>query len=637
MVLGMLCVVCYINSINAPFVFDDKSNIVDNPSVHIDTISYNSLYIAGFRSVMPSRPVANVSFALNYYIDKLDVTTYHLVNIVIHFINGLLVYFLSCFVFLQTAKIHRHEEIRDSTRIIYLMAMLSAAIFIAHPVQIQSVTYIVQRMNSMAVMFYLFSIITYLLGRTSEYMVKRRIYYSICVISWFLALGSKEIAATLPLAILLIELYFFQATGRYLFRKNLVPVALLSILMILVSLYFLGENPVDRIMHDYQTRGFSMSERLLTECRVLVFYLSLVLLPLPSRLNLLHEFEISHSLVDPPTTLISIFLLAAMFLFAVYSVKRHRLLSFCILWFFLHLLVESSIIGLEIIFEHRLYLPMAGVSMAVSWYIFSWTDNKQVIRFVSSIALILLLSTATFFRNQTWATEIKLWTDVIHKNPESYRAYFNLANDLAERGKDKEAITNYLKTIEINPGYARAHNNLGIILKKQGNTSAAINHYHLAMAVDPGNYKTYYNLALALDESGNPEQAAVEYKNAIRINPDYADAYYNLGNLLDRMGKTGEAKIQFRETIRIMPEHAMAYNNLGIILAGEKKYEEAINSIKKAIELNPDYYGAYINLGKLYLSINDTEQACLQYRTGIKIKPDLKILPEPVKQLCNLK
>jgi len=629
--LALLCFICYANTIHVPFLFDDIPNIVDNRAVHVEDLKPATLRAAAAGSVMPSRPLANISFAINYYFDRLQVAPYHLVNIFIHFINGLLVYLLALFVFRRSAP----GDMAPQSSIPVYMAMFAAAIFVVHPLQIQSVTYIVQRMNSLCTLFYLSAMLCYLQARTTHRFGRRVILFAATAVSWVLALGCKEIAATLPAAILLLEWYFLQDADWGFFRKRLVPVSVLVILMAGIAWYFLGADPLARIMNDYQSREFSLGERLFTESRVIVFYLSLLLLPLPSRLNLLHQFSLSHSLLSPPTTLLCLLLLLGLIIFAVLSVRRQRLLSFCIIWFFLQLTIESSFIGLEIIFEHRLYLPMVGVSIAAAYILFRLVQGKQGIIAICAVLVVIALSAGTVVRNMTWSSAERLWTDVIRKNPDSYRAYYNLANEYTDRGMYQQAVAAYQQSISIKPDYARSHNNLGIALTKQGKLDQAIAEYELARQLDPDNYRSSYNMALAQSASGNAERAITEYRVALAKNPDYAQAQYNLGNLFDQTGNREQAEYYYREALHSNPNHAMANNNLAILLARAGKYQEALAIVKKVIELQPEFYGGYINLGNLYVSMHKLEQACPEYKKALQLAPDTDQIPEKIKKACN--
>ena len=518
--IALLCIIIYSNTLNSPFVFDDGPNIEENSFIRITNFDFQRLYNAGFKSPSKKRPAANISFALNYYLGKYDVSGYHIVNIIIHLINGILVYFLSLIIFKQVHDVQNQKSSKFNSASIPLMSLFVALIFVSHPIQTQSVTYIVQRMNSMAAMFYLLSLLLYINGRLTWIRWKQWILFSGCFVSWMMALGSKEIAATLPLIILLYEWYFFQGLQLEWLRRNIkFFLGLFAILGLVIFLY-LGKSPFDRILADYSVRDFTLLERVLTQFRVVVFYISLLLCPHPSRLNLHHHVITSSSLIEPITTLLSLAILIGLIGLVVYLARRQRLISFCLLWFFINLVIESSVIGLEMIFEHRLYLPIFGFALIVAYLLFDLSSKRQLWAIVISVIIILSLSTATYVRNSVWSDEFTLWKDCVEKSPQQARPHNNLGNALAKQGRLAEAVDHYLKALRIKPDYVKAHNNLGNALAKQGRTSEAINHF----------------------------------LQALRIKPDFKKAHNNLGNTLAKQGRTAEAIDHFLQDMRIKPD-----------------------------------------------------------------------------------
>ena len=202
-VISLLCVIIYSNTLNAPFAFDDATNIENNSYIQLKRIDIQQLIDSGFKSPIKNRPLANISFALNYYFGGYDVAGYHIVNIIIHFINGILVYFLSHAIFIHTFDAKNQNFPLFNNIPIPLISVFAALIFIAHPVQTQSVTYIVQRMNAMASLFCLLSLRLYISGRLSQTQWKRWVFFSGCFASWLMALGSKEIAGAFPFVMML--------------------------------------------------------------------------------------------------------------------------------------------------------------------------------------------------------------------------------------------------------------------------------------------------------------------------------------------------------------------------------------------------------------------------------------------------
>jgi len=488
----------YGGTLRAPFVFDDYPNIVKNP--YIQRLDANvdadlADWVAVARKSPSSRPVANLSFAANHYFGGNRVVGYHVVNIAIHIVNGVLVYALASTLLLEVGAGSRRAR---------WAAAFAAALFVSHPVQIQSVTYIVQRMNSLAAMFQLAALLLFVRGRSAARPAPRWRCWAAGFACWLFALGSKQTAITLPAAVFLYEWYFHRRLDRaWLARQAgwLVGAFGLGAALLLWKLELLN-------LAGYAERDFTLAERLLTQMRVVVFYASLIVLPLPSRLNLSHAFPTSHSLLDPATTLASGIAIAAALGFAVWIARRQPLVSFAILWFFVHLLVESTILPLEMVFEHRLYLPMFGASL-LGGLALSWISERVAPTCVVPIALAILvaLGVGCRVRNATWSDPATLWSDVVAKNPADHRARFNLGVALSGLGRHAEALEHHAESIRLHPDNAKAHNGMGVALAGLGRYAEAVRHFADSLRLDPTDAEARSNIALALSRLSEARDA----------------------------------------------------------------------------------------------------------------------------------
>ncbi len=550
-ILYVLGFAVYLNSFSVPFIFDDYPNIRDNPSIRLTAIDVEGLRTAAFESPASRRPAANISFALNYLAGGYDVKGYHLVNILIHIGNGVLVYFLALMLLRKSQSLADQPPASD--RHARLAALFAAAIFIAHPLQIQTVTYIVQRMTSMATMFYLTSLLFYLLGRQRKDRSGRSAYWLAALAAWLLALGSKEIAASLPVVIVLIEYFFYRDP-----RKRWPGINYGTLLFALaatagVALLYLGAEPAATITEQYVDRGFTPGERLLTELRVLIFYLSLMLFPDPGRLSLDHAFTISRSLTDPITTLVAAAILVALILAAARLTRRHPILSFCIMWFLVTLAIESSFIGLELVFEHRLYLPMFAFALAVAYLLSLTPARHRTMMTALGGILVVTLMAASIVRNMTWQDPAVLWADTVSKNPDSYRARNNLGRVLTDQGKLQEAARQFNEAIRIKPDYAEPRNNLGTLHARAGRFDQAREQFAIAIELNPRYAQAFNNLGVALLSQGLAREAALILGQAVRLAPGYAKAHANLSIALERLGQSREACRYLLLAVRLDP------------------------------------------------------------------------------------
>ncbi|MFX0137252.1 MAG: tetratricopeptide repeat protein [Candidatus Hodarchaeota archaeon] len=641
--------IIYSSSIKGPFVFDDTFNIRDNPKIRLTKLTLDGLIKAGFESPCPNRPVANISFALNHYFNRYDVAGYHFVNILIHIITGIILFYfikitLELLNFqglapqfekhtppdkrnnLNHSSINssvfssQHSFSPNSTEILFI-SFFSTSIWLVHPVQTQAVSYIVQRMNSMAVMFYILSLLFYVKTRHTNSKRKKLVLLLGCILSGILSLGSKEIALTLPLFIFLYEWYFFQEVSLKWLKRNSIYLLLFLFIVTLLLFFYLDGHPIERILYTYKHRDFNLLQRVFTEFRVVIFYISLLIFPHPARLNLLHDFSISNSFLDPITTILSFISIAGLMVTAIWLAKRERLLSFCILWFLGNLIIESSVIGLEIIFEHRVYLPsMFFILMLVS-LLYRFVNLKWIWGALLC-AVVVIFSIWTYQRNIVWSEDVKLWRDCVNKSPNKSRQHHNLGIALAQKGNLDDAIEHYRAALKIKPDYLEVLNNLGIAFVNKGDYDQAILSFKRLLKMDPNKTDTRMNLANVLFLQSKTDEAISQYRNMLQNDSENADVSYNLAYVLSTQGKLNEAVLLYKNTLRIDPKYSKAYYNLGNILLGQEKVKEATTLFISAIRFNPDYAQAYNKLGSILFRQGKLSKAKVLFSKAMKINPN---------------
>ena len=621
----------YSNTMEVPFYFDDIERIKENPHIRMTNLSFREIGEAGFKG-SSTRPIAFITFALNYYFHQYDPMGYHIVNIFIHLFNGILLYlFVKTTLQFPPGSPKRDQSAYQGLNPSFI-AFFTALVWLVHPIQTQSVTYIVQRLNSLAAMFYLISFLCYIKGRLCEHQRLHNLqsekstkikaprssrlntsrgskgnmqpagqyhylWFMGSAVAWILALGCKQTAATLPFFILLYEWYFFQDLSRDWLRRNLKYFLGIIILFGLIAFIYLGLNPWEKILslNAFAKKEFIYTERVLTQFRVVIYYLGLLFYPNPSRLNLDYDFPLSHSLIEPVTTILSLGLIIGLVGLAVYLAKKDRLISFCILWFFGNLIIESSIIPLAIIFEHRTYLPSMLVCLIVVMVASRYIKQRWFVTALLCV-VVLLFSIWTYQRNDVWKDAVSFWSDNVRKSENKARPRNNLGNALFRQDKLEDSIIQYREALRINPQYANAHNNLGLALASQGSLQEAINHFSESLRIKPDYAKAHYNLGIALVNHGIIEEAISHLSEAVRINPDYALAHYSLGVVLGRQGSLKEAIGHFAEAIRADPGYAQAHYALGLALSNQGDLEGAVKHFSEALRINPDHAGARTNL-----------------------------------------
>lgn len=606
----------YLHVLNAPFYYDDLPNIVRNGFVHVGTFDLDSFYIAGLSSPLPSRFFAYFTFALNHYFGGLDPFGYHLVNLAIHAINSLLVLFVAHAIFSK-----RFPAV-ESKQAVWIGATTAACMFAVHPVQIQAVTYIVQRMTSLSVMFFLLAYALYILSTGAQ---ERRKWMLLVVsaVCWFLALSCKEIAITLP-AVIFLHRWLIQEHGQFLWmRAHLAAIGSLLLLTVLAYVFFDVIDGIPSFEHMYKYRPFTLQERVLTELRVVVHYLSLIAYPLPSRLNLIHTFSLSHSFLDPITTLLSFGLLSALLIVAFYYTRRFSFLSFCIFWFFVNLVLESSVIALDLSYEHRLYLPLVGISLLTGYAVarVSRAPSSVFVR-AGAVVVLVALAFATYQRNLVWTDELWLWRDVMAKSPDSWSALNNYAGVLKHRGMSDLAIPYYERAVRANPrlpltyvNYAATLNDVGryhdaqqVIellherigphplgyqvlgegVAAQGKVSLAIQYYEKALSLDSNIFFAHFRLGVTYFEQENYTLALTHLQRATTIAPRERAARYYLARTFAENSDFTRAISHYRFLLRDAREPAILYHFASALIAVDS-LTEAKSVLNEVITQNKRY------------------------------------------------
>jgi tetratricopeptide (TPR) repeat protein len=563
LLLLMLCVVIgYWGTLDYPFMFDDKVNIVESQAIKIQGLDRESLQQVIDHGVASRRPVANISFALNYYFHGDNVAGWHCVNIAIHIFAGWLVYG----VIFQTLRINARLREDDSdpgasSKAAMLTALAVAAIWIVHPIQTQAVTYIVQRMTSLATMFYLLGLFLYIIGRTRKDWSTGFVCYVVAVVAFVLAVLSKEIAITLPLMIALYEWYFFQNLRRDWAKLGLISLGIAGAVMMIIVFGFMGSDPLRSISGGFAIRDFTMWERVMTEWRVVLFYLSLLALPLPQWQNLDHDVEISRALTDPITTVVALVIVVASLVAAGWMARRHRLLSFCILWYFITLALESTIVNLELVFEHRLYLPSVFVVAGIVYAARRHLKVPTVARCAATAVIVALLCFATINRNSVWSSKLSMWEDCVAKSPNKPRSHNNMGRYLAAEGEVEKGMIHLARALEIDKDYKAAHSNIGILYRQQNNYAKAIEHYLEAIRIDPKFVSAHYNLGISYRKTMRLENAIKHYLIAYDLDPYNVQILNNLAIALDMNGETKRAIEFIDKALRVNSKFEMAVKN----------------------------------------------------------------------------
>lgn len=540
-----------------------------------------------------TRPVAYFTFGLNYYFGQLNPVGYHAVNFLIHFCSAV---FLFLFIY-RTLNLPRLNADYGSSS--YSIALLATVFWAVNPVQVTAVTYIVQRMASMAGMFYIMSIYFYLVGRTDEKRWRSSLFFILSAVSALLAVGSKENALMLPVSLYLFDLLLIQGINRENLSNNLKYIVFPAIVVLVFLALF---TDISSIAGNYSIRPFSMWERLLTEPRVIIFYMTLLLYPTYSRLMLNHDFVISSSMLDPWTTLPAILTIIFFIAAAFYFVKRKPLISYCIIFFLLNHLIEGSFIALDLVYEHRNYIPSMLFFVPLSLFIASALDffsYRRTMQFMIALLVCFVIAaqghTVNMY-NFIFKDPYIFWSDNVEKAPNLSRPHNNLGDTLWAMGLYDDAYQSYEKAYQLNrfsvlTMVAAPLSNMGSYYYFHKNYDEALKHFEAALKIKPGHPPTWMNIA----------------RTQIRTN-DLAGA---------------EGTIQ--KALSKWPAKAELYAILSFIRLKQGEFDDALKKGWKALSIDGGYIDvkrvmaeAYRKKGLYERSVSCWEQYTAQYRNKLE-------------------
>ncbi|MHB1141363.1 MAG: hypothetical protein ACYC1T_06365 [Sulfuricaulis sp.] len=558
-----LCIGVYAPGLSGPWIFDDYTNIIYNSYLRIENLDARSLYQAAFsfESGPLRRPVSMLSFALNYYFaGGLESSApFKLTNLVIHLVNSLLVFWMAALVFSRLRElpgIKKKYAIPSASRACFLGACV-ALIWSVHPIQLTSVLYVVQRMTELAATFTLLGLISYLHGRklkADKKALKLSLVYAGPLAFGLLGVFSKENAALLPLFIAIFEFCLFHNERPWrrwraisVRQKRLIAVAAtlsLSTVLLIIVLYSL---PL------YESREFTLLQRLITEPRVLFFYISLLFAPSISRLGHQHDdIAISTSLIAPWTTLPSLLSILALVAAGFYFRRSNPLLGIGLLWFFAGHLIESTIYPLEIAHEHRNYLPSFGFSLGLTSLLTDRSLHKHRSRAIWTIfgLFVVMQATVTYMRATQWANHNSFYHYEVAHHPGSARIQSGYGSLLHVQKRYVEAEVAVRKAAELAPHEAAHVIDLLLIGAKQRHPPDPALHAEALHRLANGKISSTTILILdqvddCLQTSCKPLIPLMEqWLETILNNPDAPDPGYfrhRLGRVKAIQGKYGEA------------------------------------------------------------------------------------------------
>lgn len=550
-IIVLLGLICYSNTLYNGFVWDDNLLVLDNLYIkdfsHILDIFTKNLY-QGTKEGQVNfyRPLQNILLLFSYQFWKANSFGYHLVNVLLHIANAILIYVLILNLFKKQT-----------------VSLLASLFFVSHPIHTQAVAYISGAADLLATFFILMSFYFFIRFINNS---KPKSNYIISLILFTLAILSKEFSVIYPF-ILLCYVFIFVDTNKKKETLKNTYLFFVSILAYFILRYFLGLNKID-----IQIEGIGFYSRALTFLIVFVKYIKLFILPFPLYPERILVY--ANSIRDPYVLMSLAAFLSFLFLIRR-TYNKSKEIFFGLAWFLIAIIpVSNAFVPINAqMAEHWLYFPSIGLFISVSLILNSFfvipNKQKRFILYFLIFTVILFYSSLTARQNQIWRDEKTLYNHILKYSPKSARIHYNLANVYRGEKQIDKAIIAYNKSLDLKPNYVGAHNNLGNLYDEIGEHDKAVEKFKKSLNIRP-NYVAYNSLGIAYCNKGLCHLAIEQYNKAIELNPDSANAYTNLGNAYFKLGKIEEAKKAWKKALRLDP--ALKYLEENIT---------AINKVKK--------------------------------------------------------
>lgn len=589
----------YSSGLGGGFILDDNANIVKKSEIQIDSLDPDTLWKAALSGTSGPllRPVSMLTFALNYYASGLDPVQYKITNLLIHISVGVGLFVLTILLLRSTG-----DRKPSNDRIIWI-AIATTSAWILHPINLTSVLYVVQRMTSLAALFMAWGAVFYAIGRIKLQESQAGwpwILFGILILGP-LAIFSKENGVLLPLYLFIIEICIFRfETKRHLDRQLLLAVYFVPLLLVAsVLVYEIISHP-GFFSNGYLHRNFTLEERLLTEARILWWYIRMILLPNVSEMGIfLDDFPLSTGFFSPPLTALAVSGLVALIVLAVVSLRKLPILSFGIFWFLGSHILESTIFPLELAYEHRNYLAVYGVMFTLFFYLLNPVKDSKIPLLNQSIAILFILwiGFTVSIRTHTWASEPMLILTQVKNHPLSPRSNYYAGSMFAKRaGRNNPHREEYI--------------------------DKAKHYFSRSYDLNPTMVSGLIALIYMNSEMGTstPETLLKEISSSLQIFPMEASSVNAIGMLTECEIKNicNLPPSRYLEIITgaLSNENSSSTYRAGILHSASKYFSEkiadhtsAIHYSRLAITENPNLFSAYTTLANLLIETGELAEA----------------------------
>ncbi|MGA9770863.1 MAG: tetratricopeptide repeat protein [Blastocatellia bacterium] len=559
----------YLNSFRGQFLFDDQTFLEDQSFYHFWPLSPS----------MRTRPIVGFSLALNHAISGIDVWSYHAFNLMIHVLASLALFAVVRRTLLTDKMKGRFGQAQTG------LALSVALLWMTHPIQTESVTYIIQRAESMMGLFYLLTLYCAIRGFTSHNSSR---WYAASVIACAVGTGCKQVIVTAPLIILIYDFVFISGSVKESLRRRWGLYAGLFATWGLIAAIMLISKDTE-VSAGFGLKIVSTWDYFKSQFGVIAHYLRLAVYP--DALCLDYYWPVAKSMIDVVPFAVMII---AMVLASLYGVFRRSPAGFLGLWFFVILAPTSSVLQIaDLAAERRVYVPLAAIVTlgVVGGYSLlrrlAKSGSRQRLSQIGVAVIAVLVAwfgSLTVRRNADYYSEIMMWADVVKKRPDNPRAHSNLGLRLAERGEFDLALAHFQDALRINPSFVEAYNNTGMILANQGRHDEALPYFQEVLRLRPNAKRAHFNIGQVFASRDRWDEAITQFEQELQIDPQFETAYLNIARALEIQKRPVEAEAHYRLALSIWPDWIEARLRLvSLLISDNKDTKEALRIAEETV------------------------------------------------------
>ena len=573
------------------------------------------------------QPLSWLSFAVDYSIWGMNPFGYHLTNLLLHGANAVLFYFVSRELLRAALSLSTEAE----TGQLSASAALSALLFAIHPLRVESVAWATERRDVLSGFFYLATVYCYLRAVSLQGESARTRWLGLALAGYVLSLLSKAIGITLPVVLLLLDVYPLKRLRGKL-TDWLKPQSRTVLVEKIPFVVFAAGFAIAALSAQHTTGAlkpldqFDVFSRLLQASFGYFFYLWKTILP--TRLSPIYELPMD---VGNWFWLFVLSALVTISLTVALICRRRRWPAALACWIY-YLIVLAPVTGVaqsgpQLVADRYSYLACLSWPLLIGGGFFRLWQAQEAARnsrrsFMTNAAVamtIVVFAVLTWKQTEVWRTAKSLWQHAIAVGPTSSIAHYNLGRTF-EREKDSgQAIEHYRQAITINPTYSKAHFNLARLLAFKGLESEAIAHYRRVLEIRPDHGDAHNDLGLLFEIRGDAAAAMLEFKKAIELDPGHYKAFFNLAELLAKQGDLAEAISNYQQAARINPNEAAIHIRLAIVLARQGQLQSATRHFQRAVVLQPDAADTHVLLARSLAAQGKTAEAERSYRDAMRL------------------